>query len=901
MREKIWRGRYECLKIPVQHGEPATMMEIVCDSSNIYRKRVCLARTGINGWRLILLSVNQELAVRADIEEEQMKLIVPCFSAAVAYEEVCEGEQGVYHFCTSQKLGKLYSAREMNGTWRFTFSENNCDGERQLQAVSSSLLEWSAGESLERAETNLTPVHTDNIKGDVQSLYLYEDEGRKLIFGTATDCLMLPLEIQEGIRPAGNMKKLRAWVRCWENEKLNDCFQAALRFRIAPSNWPNIRILPAEGKTDDIWAEAHEIQIRIKVDKADRIKFQLCGINLIWDGKTYMLTAGAYQLACPPEENVIMIKAYIDQSCGEIFTGTGMLFLHKSFDKEAVFVDNVSGNLDKCKLETYQENKIIITAEKGKAVMEELKVYGLRKLKYECEELRQIQEMQPGRILYKDKHYCVYDNQVCDEFNGKPDAYVPDSNTIISLVRAVEEFQWRNTRWGDMVRVLSWEDIWHPGYGINEYPQLKTGIPVVDAAYNLALDTFCICKSRDYALPGQEKMWSAGAFQGKGQGFGVWMRDTAHVALRCGNLLDPETARRTLLYTTQNGFDNGCDGASMAIVGFWDYYLASDDIIAIYEAWPQLLKSIEQIDSQYHEECNLVYAPQSTSNDAFDEPESGGYCLGTEVYDMKAYEAMAYLGRKIRFDSGAVEYWAMRGAKIREQIGSLYWNGKFGYYTSGPQGSEAYEKGYWETSGQECVLWNKFAIASAGQREEILRKMDNAAMCEYGVVLFPYRKEHNHFCGSVWGVWEAGIAAAASEAGSEDILYKLLFQQIRNCVMNKTFYEVIDACSGEAWRWPAQLWNAAGFISVIYYGILGINYDEAGMRINPLLRKEWKGTVLRHFRYGQAELEIITEGYGRLSEMLLDGVKSDLIPKEIRGRHSIILKLDMEDCAKIDC
>ena len=75
---------------------------------------------------------------------------------------------------------------------------------------------------------------------------------------------------------------------------------------------------------------------------------------------------------------------------------------------------------------------------------------------------------------------------------------------------------------------------------------------------------------------------------------------------------------------------------------------------------------------------------------------------------------------------------------------------------------------------------------------------------------FRTEERKNHFCHASWGVWNAGIAAAANENDSGDLVWKLLMQQTRNAVMHKTFYEVVDVETGEAWRWPGQLWHAAG-------------------------------------------------------------------------------------------
>ena len=90
----------------------------------------------------------------------------------------------------------------------------------------------------------------------------------------------------------------------------------------------------------------------------------------------------------------------------------------------------------------------------------------------------------------------------------------------------------------------------------------------------------------------------------------------------------------------------------------------------------------------------------------------------------------------------------------------------------------------------------------------------------------------------LFGGWQSGFSSAASQLGNTELIKKLLAQQIRVCLMNKTFYEVIDSETGTAWRWPGQLWNAAGFISLIFYGVFGMEYNEKGIGSTPAVPKQ---------------------------------------------------------------
>ena len=153
-----------------------------------------------------------------------------------------------------------------------------------------------------------------------------------------------------------------------------------------------------------------------------------------------------------------------------------------------------------------------------------------------------------------------------------------------------------------------------------------------------------------------------------------------------------------------------------------------------------------------------------------------------------------------------------------------------------------------------------------------------------------YRKEKNHFCGSVWGVWQSGFASAASASGNSALVKKLLAQQIRVCLINKTFYEVIDADTGKAWRWPGQLWNAAGFISLVIYGVFGLEYTEEGLSFHPAVPEELRDTSITGLPFWKMILNIRVCGWGTcLREMKLDGQGCDFIPHSLSGRHEIVL------------
>lgn len=698
--------------------------------------------------------------------------------------------------------------------------------------------------------------------------------------------MLVPTELKlattrEGIRllasPVRELQNLRVWKRNWTGIELinKQAFKQSLNFRIAPGEWPDIRILPADGMPHDIQSDLLEMVIDLEVAEAKIIELKLCDIiiELKIEEQTIHCLDITAPLACDGEN--IRLQIFFDRSSLEIFVDEGQVVLFAP-----ITAPNNVPNLE-------------AVCHKGRARIRSIEVFGLRGIWPTAAEARLIAESaKDNTVIYQSTNYTIYGGRVEDVIYGEPAAYVPDRNTIISPARVVEEFAWRRTPWGDMTRIVDRHNSWHPNYEIMKFPDIFTGYNTFDVACRLALDIFYRCASGEFARPGERGLWSAGQFQGPGEGFGVWVRDTTHVAIRMGNLLDSDGARRSLLFTTMGGFNNGVDGIGMPIVGIWDYYLATGDLTLVKDTWLNLKSRIAELEERFDRNRGLIRAEQSTSNDAFPEPECGGYSLATEIYFMEAFRAMARMGAYMGENQIQVDKWLAMEELLRKSIRAQYWKESAGFFTSGPIGSESYDKDYWESSGQEMAIWPRYGVADRKQRASILKRLPEAAMNEFGVNVFPYRKETNHFCNAAWVVWTAGMAAAAGRQGNTDLLLKLIAQQVRNCVINKTFYEVIDYNTGRAWRWPGQLWHAAGFLSYFYLGVLGMEYDEKGLNLTPAIPEILFRLRIENFRYRKSSLDFVVQGWGTRCIMRLDGKVVDYIPAHIDGKH--IVELSME-------
>jgi hypothetical protein len=678
-------------------------------------------------------------------------------------------------------------------------------------------------------------------------------------------------------------------LRIWERRAVpvpDGSFEIPLRFRVVPGIWPEIEIAPADGTNSDLTAPAYEVRLRCDLGAEGTLSVDVAGFAFGLVGRTVTTREGVFII---PGSGSIALELLIrGDSAALVVDAAGPLPLAARVPEEHVLAAPVSENVSGLRLAARPPGSGRIVLGGGAKLLDAM-VYGLREPETAIYRTADAAVGGPGRTFFASPAFVVSDACVADG-DGEP-ALVPDRRTIVSPIRVVEEFEWRDTPYGDMTRVVGRAELWHSSVEPGRFPVLKTGFRSIDATFELAVETFQRNSSGEFSLPGEAGLWSAGYFQGSGLGFGSWKRDTSHVALRCGNLLDPEVARASLVHVVNGGFDNGSDGDVLPAGAVWDHLLATGDASLIDETWPRLAATASRLDARFDDRRGLVLAPQSTSNDLFEEPEVGGFALSTEVYAMESYAALARMASLPNRADPRADMWAARAAAMRQAIIVQYWNPDYGYFTSGPVGSESYAQGFWETSGAEAALWGFLGADAEPMAASVLDRMRDVAMSEYGVVLFPYKSADNHFCNSVWYCWQAGIARAAARVGDAGLVHRLIAQQVRTVVRNKTFYEVTDASTGDSWRWPGQLWHAAGFVSLVLFGLLGIRYDLDGMTFSPAVSPELDGVRLHGLRYRRALLDVEIRGHGHRCAVTLDGRPVQRIPPDVTGRRAVLLTI----------
>ena len=701
----------------------------------------------------------------------------------------------------------------------------NEENQTAMRLVSKDLLHWKSEENeLEEIEINCRK--SDKWIGDVEKQIEFEEDGKIWILGqtakktcegvASSNAISIPSVFSgEQIKPAAQMDNLRVWVRQWHNEHIDKKFEFLMRFRQGPDVWPEVRLLAPENILSDIQTKACEVELEMFVGQEPEIEFELCGVKWVWKALDQTLNCQGYKMKIPTEKGRLYLHFYRDMAIQELYADrkNAMLIVQDNGPKKEDYkirseqVENINNPSFYLQYNADPYFEIHTNGKTASVIC--LNIWGLRSTRYEEENRRLIEQEEKGQPLFKSESYTIYEKCVEDRIYGEPAAWaLRGGKIVLSPVRAVEEFCWRDTPWGDMTRIQNRTERWDAPED-SAYPKLHTEHNVINAAFSLATDIMCQNRNKKYALPGQEGLMNAAVFQREGEGFGSWVRDTCHAAFRCQNLLAPDEARESLSYISEHGFNNGVDCAAMPAIAAWDHYITTGDIQLLYEMLPGIIKYAEEADARYDEEMQLVHATMCLAQDAFEEPENGGYCLGTEIAFALMYQDVARICEVTGCYPERIKFWESRSKEMLASIKEKYWNEEKECFTSGPIGSEAYEKGWWETTGAEMVLWPRFGIATERQRNLFLKTIESnpEAFSEFGINWYPFRKEKNHFWRACWVSWTLGLSEAAGESGNKEFLKKLIYAQVRNVLLNKSFHEVMDVDTGRAWRWPHLPWQ----------------------------------------------------------------------------------------------
>ncbi len=379
----------------------------------------------------------------------------------------------------------------------------------------------------------------------------------------------------------------------------------------------------------------------------------------------------------------------------------------------------------------------------------------------------------------------------------------------------------------------------------------------------------------------------------------VWTRDTSYsVEMACA-LLHPDVSKTTLLGLTQQvagigecwyqdkcGHFAGWPNLTDAIVGAsgtWALYQVTGDRELLRPIYDRTVRSLQRAERDaFDAKLGLFRGCASfmESNSGYPKDYAmkgervGKTCaLSTCLLYYRGYLVAADAGQALGED---VRPLRAKAAKLKEAINAHFWQPDKGYY-----GYFIDENG--TLNPRMEGLGEAFAILTgvAGERRanEVLK---NTPTTPWGFpCLWPqfeewrdYKRDFAHYYhnGMIWPFVEGYWAWAATEMKNVPVFSRELDALVKLSEKNDTFMELYRPEDGRPDGSPRQLWSASGFLSMIYHGLFGMNFTEAGVRFAPVVPPQFKELVLENVKYRDAQLRVVVKGNGtRVRQCKLDG------------------------------
>jgi hypothetical protein len=443
--------------------------------------------------------------------------------------------------------------------------------------------------------------------------------------------------------------------------------------------------------------------------------------------------------------------------------------------------------------------------------------------------------------------------------------------------------------------------VWKLQTDVSAYPRYTSGVPILDAVYNLSLEELIKNKTPDgYFDTGA--MWQ-----------GVWTRDVAYSILLSLAFLDTEIAKNCLRKKVSNGKivqDTGTGGSwpvssdrMIWVAAAYEIYLVTGDVSWLDEILPIIQSSVDA-------DRKAVYSPdgfvrgettftdwRSQSYPGWMEPKDIYASNGADNTAIHIY-ALRVLSKLLQAKGRDGSVYEIEASRLETAFQKTFWDEDAGYYLAYRYGNP-FPVTAPQMVAMTQVLPSLFDIATSEQKR---RLAESVPLTPFGIPTFyPHFTNipayHNN---SVWpfvqALWTWAMARN-SELSHVNVGLSALYRGTLLFLTNK---ENLRADNGNDYKTEInsdrQLWSVAGQLASVYRVLFGMQFEENGLRFRPVVPAGYQGTHhLERFRYRNAVLSVKISGHGTsVKEVLLNGqpVKEAFIPAETTGDLALEIKLE---------
>lgn len=432
----------------------------------------------------------------------------------------------------------------------------------------------------------------------------------------------------------------------------------------------------------------------------------------------------------------------------------------------------------------------------------------------------------------------------------------------------------------------------------NNYPQFNCDIMGSNTLYNLSLEELTNLWNKD-------NYWQANANQPTAKTHNLGYSSLLSLAL-----IDPQAAQNSLMKRVSQGRiiqDDGTGGSwpvttdrAVWVLGAWEVYLATGDKDWLKQSYEVVRHSLSQDEAMiYDHTTGLVYGEASLPYcrkevyPAWMQPAdiAQSECLSNNALFFRANEIASRMAQ-LCGDGGVASHFKQVADAIKEGINNYLWiesAGYYGQYLYGRVNKTVSTRS--ETLGEAlCII---FGIADAQRAQRIVNSIPSSP---YGMTCFnPQIPDiytlHNN---AIWPHTQAYWLWASALTRCPQAVTHGLASVYRTTALMATNMENTDATTGTcntAYNSGSALLSVAANLSIPLRVFAGINMNEEGITLQPLVPKGWMSKKqLTNLKYRKAILDITIQGYGdRVSAFYIDGkkLKEPFVSSSMNGRHSV--------------
>jgi hypothetical protein len=434
--------------------------------------------------------------------------------------------------------------------------------------------------------------------------------------------------------------------------------------------------------------------------------------------------------------------------------------------------------------------------------------------------------------------------------------------------------------------------------------------PFADAKANIASNT---------KTSGTSTVFHAGAFWDQ-----VWTRDGSYsIEMACGHI-DPVTSRSTFNYitTTWNGLTvqlqdvcghfGGWPALTDGIVwatGAWAFYRQTGDPSFLSYAYPIIRNSLLRAETEVRDASDGLFKGCSS----FMESNSGypgsfansGAKVGatkagsTNMLHYHAYVVADSMARLLGKPQATLDSLNTKIAALKNAINTQLWNATTGYYYYYKNADGTKNANNEGLADAFAILYN---IADSAKKASILNNTLPSAwghVCQYPQYpeWMDYSKGDADYYHSdmIWPFVQGYIAWAAATVKNQNVFMFNMDKCAQLWAKSnpgefREFYRPLDGTPDGGGQ---QLWSASGYITMVFHGLFGMNFDVDGIRFDPMVPDTFKTAMtLNNFIYRKDTLNMTLTGPGKyLKEFRLDNVvqANAFIPGTLTGKHTVII------------